>query len=485
MAALTIPSRTLHRDTMATNASEPAEQENKEKDPNRHSRTRTHTTRRGSSSSGPPTGTQGLVIPTTANNEAENARPKPARGSIGRYSMLSLSGILRDRENTNLSRPAPPAIRASSGLGIFLPRKFSSVESVESSESSEPGTKPPRSYRIKTFSFEDAHSIVSPSGSPEPELVVLLNKGELELLGSEEGAQVRTASSSYPSEAGGARSPDLSASPPMSFGRRILSSLEAYGFSNPHLASLGGSDASVDGAGVGEEKREADGEEKDTKADEIASGAVCEAEGSIEPDVLVIPDAAGHVVEATVIEEDENMDVASEGTLRRHPPKNDDDDIMVDDYYDEDNDRLSTKCLPRVSSNLDRVRLSADNGSILMRAGNYGSKPSFPRSAVSVLRRRFSHMNLKERPVKVKKWFVRQFRASRKGPRVIVKKVRERRARRKMGGGNASGNTGGKRKGATQAKLKRKSAGSMRILRPTSLLTMFSVSNAAPNKQGS
>ncbi|KAK0620280.1 hypothetical protein B0T14DRAFT_567045 [Immersiella caudata] len=416
MPALTLPSRALRRDTpMAVNASEPAEQEDEEKDPNRHSRTPP----RGSSTSASPSGSQDLVIPT-ANNETENTRPKATRASTGRYSMLSLSGILRDRENINLSRPAPAALRTPSGLSIFLPRKFSTSKSGKSNLS---GNESSRSYRLKTFSFEDdGNDVISPSGSPEPELVVLPNKGGLDLTGSEEGAQVRTASSSYPSE-GGTRSPDLTVSPPMTFGRRILSSLEAYGFSNPHFASLGSSDASADVIGDEREKSESTNEKKDAKADGNASRPVSEGEGSVEAFAVEIPEIGGHAAGTTVIEKEETMDIMSEGTLRRHPLKDEGDEITAE-VYDVDDDNLSTQCMPRVSTNQDRGCLSVDNNDSILERGDYLElKPSFPRSAVSGLRHRFSHMNLKAQPVKVKKWFVRQFHASRKGSRVIVKKV--------------------------------------------------------------
>ncbi|KAK4174037.1 hypothetical protein QBC36DRAFT_193311 [Triangularia setosa] len=95
-------------------------------------------------------------------------------------------------------------------------------------------------YQHRTFSFE------SPLASPE--LVVLPNHGGLEIaaLSSKDGlaqatpavnrTQIRSTSSSYPSE--GACSPELTVSPPLTFGRRILSSLEAYGFSSAHLSIL-------------------------------------------------------------------------------------------------------------------------------------------------------------------------------------------------------------------------------------------------------
>ncbi|KAK0718115.1 hypothetical protein B0T26DRAFT_752083 [Lasiosphaeria miniovina] len=112
----------------------------------------------------------------------------------------------------------------------------------------------------QAFSFE----FESPPNSPE--LVVLPNKGGLAILSScsldKTGDDalpphgpcypVRSTSSSYPSDAGGAASPPLSASPPplphhqkpWTLSRRILSGLEAYGFPTAHLDFAYGSGAS-------------------------------------------------------------------------------------------------------------------------------------------------------------------------------------------------------------------------------------------------
>lgn len=83
-------------------------------------------------------------------------------------------------------------------------------------------------FRHRMFSFE------SPSDAPE--LKVMPNKDETEIRRSLDAESffdrifpVRSTSSSYPSE--GVKSPELTVSPPMTFGRRILSSLESYGFS--------------------------------------------------------------------------------------------------------------------------------------------------------------------------------------------------------------------------------------------------------------
>lgn len=87
-------------------------------------------------------------------------------------------------------------------------------------------------FRHRMFSFE------SPSDSPE--LKVMPNQDGTEIRRSLDAESffdrifpVRSTSSSYPSE--GVKSPGLTVSPPMTFGRRILSSLESYGFSASSL----------------------------------------------------------------------------------------------------------------------------------------------------------------------------------------------------------------------------------------------------------
>lgn len=114
-------------------------------------------------------------------------------------------------------RPTPARLNIGDGLVPSHDFKQTSEESKTSS------------FRLRMFSFE------SPPESPE--LKVMLNKGETEIMTSLDAESifnqffpVRSTSSSYPSE--GVKSPELTVSPPMTFGRRILSSLEAYGFSS-------------------------------------------------------------------------------------------------------------------------------------------------------------------------------------------------------------------------------------------------------------
>ncbi|KAH7626301.1 hypothetical protein B0T09DRAFT_314398 [Sordaria sp. MPI-SDFR-AT-0083] len=114
-------------------------------------------------------------------------------------------------------RPTPARLITGDGL-------VPSHDFKQTSEDSNAST-----FLHRMFSFE------SPSESPE--LTLMPNKGGAEIGTSLDAESffnqffpVRSTSSSYPSE--GVKSPELTVSPPMTFGRRILSSLEAYGFSN-------------------------------------------------------------------------------------------------------------------------------------------------------------------------------------------------------------------------------------------------------------
>jgi hypothetical protein len=269
-----------------------------------------------------------------------------------------------------------------------------------------------------------------PPGSPEPELTLLSNKGGLELGKEGEQDDARTASSSYPSDCG-AHSPELTVSPPMTLGRKILSSWEAYGFSNPHLTFSKSSGSSsviaLGGESVG-------GVEQGLDARQVA--------------------CTSKKVVATERQQVE-VDPECSGTLRRHPPVVDDECCDTPDAYEIENENCSTICLPRASTNIDRGELSsADEHDGVLDSGSFeASKASFPRNAVRGLKHRFSSLNL--RPLKVKKWLVRQFHAGRKGPRVIVKKVRERKARLRGNGAVGKRRRGGSLKGKLATKRAR------------------------------
>ncbi|KAK3398606.1 hypothetical protein B0T20DRAFT_461282 [Sordaria brevicollis] len=120
----------------------------------------------------------------------------------------------------NIQRRPTPARLIIGGDGLVPSHDFK--QTSEESKTS--------SFRLRMFSFE------SPPESPE--VTVMPNLGGAEIRSTSLDAEsifnqffpVRSTSSSYPSE--GIKSPELTVSPPVTFGRRILSSLEAYGFSN-------------------------------------------------------------------------------------------------------------------------------------------------------------------------------------------------------------------------------------------------------------
>ncbi|KAK0715658.1 hypothetical protein B0H67DRAFT_246576 [Lasiosphaeris hirsuta] len=378
------------------------------------------------------------------------------------------------------------------------------------------------------------------------------NKGGLELVksldhGIPDHQHVRSISSSYPSEAGGARSPELTVSPPMTLGRRILSSLEAYGFPNPHLgflqSSSGSSERVVGGPGqdtgvkrigvegVGGEELDSSQTNPPSPLSEISDIPIPERSPlrareipTESPPIPIHVDADEDVEPPSVpidIGADEGADPnpASLSTIRRHPLPSSSTSTSLSSSNKE-NTNISTECLPRVSTNPDRGAFALDSDSdgdfspfqsARGGGGYYDTKPPFPRRAVSGLKRRISKLHL--RP-KVKKWFVRQFRASRKGSRVIVTKVRERRGKvtgadRSAGaagtGGEGNGVGSGKMRGvgdafkrrvkrgaAARAKAKANNNGaakrradrSVRVLGAAGLLSIFKVASIGKGGQG-
>ncbi|KAK3353170.1 hypothetical protein B0T25DRAFT_518292 [Lasiosphaeria hispida] len=376
------------------------------------------------------------------------------------------------------------------------------------------------------------------------------NKGGLELAKSldhsiPEHQHLRSVSSSYPSEAGGARSPELTVSPPVTFGRRILSSLEAYGFPNPHLAFLqsssgsservvgaAGKEADVEGTSV----EEVEGEKLDSSQTKTPSplpetvdipipersplrAREISTESPIPIHVDAEKDIESHSVPTDIgADEDTDPNPASPSTIRRHllPPSSTSTSLSSSD---KENTNISTQCLPRVSTDPDRGAFALDSGSdgdvspfqsARGGGGYYDTKPPFPRRAVSGLKRRISKLHL--RP-KVKKWIVRQFHASRKGSRVIVTKVRGRRGRAaaasRSGGATGTGGEGngvgsGKMKGvgdafkrrvkrgaAARAKAKgsngaakKRAERSIRVLGAAGLLSIFKVASVGKGGQG-
>ena len=240
------------------------------------------------------------------------------------------------------------------------------------------------------------------------------NGGGLDLKSLNESAPVRSTSSSYPSEAGGARSPELTVSPPTTMGRRILSTLEAYGFASAHFSLLQSSNAS--------EAKEPDMLAGAGDAAELCPVDEAKVEAKPQLDYTSIGDDLAIHLDNTDREDEATMDLAGPDTLRRYVVT-DSDELGLRVITNEADVNLSTTCLPRVSTNQNRASLSADDERGRFTTSTDPSRSSFPRNAVLGLRHGISNLHL--RPDKVKKWFVSQFRAIKKEPRVIVKRMRE------------------------------------------------------------
>ncbi|KAK3688111.1 hypothetical protein B0T22DRAFT_489860 [Podospora appendiculata] len=204
-------------------------------------------------------------------------------------SNITLGGILPRYENglggqppsARVSKASHQSLPSSTGGGLFPHFRFSRSSPIASEaigpDAVSTESQPLTEYRHRTFSFE--------STPDSPELTLMPNKGGLEIMSpvaqrknladiildldlNDARYRARSTSSSYPSE--GVRSPELTVSPPMTFGRRILSGLEAYGFSKAHLSLLRSSDSSsricLDSA-LGTQTAS----DKDTRVDEAAA----------------------------------------------------------------------------------------------------------------------------------------------------------------------------------------------------------------------
>lgn len=324
---------------------------------------------------------------------------------------------------------------SASTLGMFLPPfRTSSLRAQTSPRDAANATAAARvltmggMFRLRTFSFEGEFDsdkendpnmpVPSPVSSMSEDALAPDNGrpalAEIDVVSDDGlGRQgFRSPSSSYPSE-GGARSPELAVSPPMTFGRRLLSSLESFGFGNPHIESLtselglseGGvrSDtqlsvrAPVDSSGVGADETVKLGETRDT--------------------ATPVPAPASTAVEDT-------LGTTNTDTVRRH--------IILPDLYESENEstddenldpNISTRCLPRFS--MDPAQAAAALASDGFE--DIDLRPSTSKkSGASTLKQRLAGMSLLS-PVKVKKWIVRRYRASRRGSREIVDRVGRKR----------------------------------------------------------
>ncbi|KAK4191984.1 hypothetical protein QBC35DRAFT_447775 [Podospora australis] len=274
-------------------------------------------------------------------------------------------------------------------------------------------------FRLRAFSFETTPPVSSKvtnqdcleeTGSSQHDLAE--RRKDSDSSSELHHPQFRNTSSSYPSE--GIRSPDLTVSPPLTFGRRILSSLSGYAFSRERLSFLQSDDdvATKDGSGQNtDSNKESTHDSQDLP--------LYQGQTTLSPE------------EATI---------AAAITLSRLPPEGDEEDYALPPPESplsravsalEPNDNASTQCLPRASTTFS-FPIYSQRPSLDQDPHNISFSYSLRERISGRFRRHCIHQSgdrvLGEhkpvRVVKVKKWFVRQFRAGRKGSRVIVKKVR-------------------------------------------------------------
>lgn len=322
---------------------------------------------------------------------------------------------------------------SASTLGMFLPPfRTSSLRAQTSPRDAANATAAARvltmggMFRLRTFSFEGEPEddkendpnipVPSPVSSMSEDALAPDNGrpvlAEINVVSDDEpgGRGFRSPSSSYPSE-GGARSPELTVSPPMTFGRRLLSSLESFGFGNPHMESL---------------TSELDLSEGVMSNGQPSAGAPIDNSGAgAEEDVKLgdLQEASPPVPAPTPAAVEETSGTTNTDTVRRH--------IILPDLYESENEstddenmdpNISTRCLPRFS--MDPAQAAAALASDGFE--DIDLRPSTSKKSGTSLKQRLAGMSLLS-PVKVKKWIVRRYRASRRGSREIVDRVGRRR----------------------------------------------------------
>lgn len=332
-------------------------------------------------------------------------------------------------------------------------------------------------------------SFESPPGSPEPYITILPDQEGLEIRSTlrtttrpnelddlEAGDPrfpVRSTSSSYPSE--GIRSPTLSASPPMTFGRRVLSSLEAYGFSSAHLPFLQSTDSSTQGFQSGNGTQVAseemprtepadnhiwdflagkrDGNKNIRDAEEPANGG-----SHHEREMTEIEPAGANPGHKSVIDLGRSLSTNNKNKAnneasslkhsntyprRRKEPRSPAMSMMTTRIQSSaDVPNLSTICLPCASDGLEKTRPASVDESlpqvdhcsqVSTHSDSLDERGSYLKRSESTkrcsFRNRLSHYFQLRQTVKVKKWIVGKLRAGRQGSRVVVRKAKERKAK--------------------------------------------------------
>jgi len=341
-------------------------------------------------------------------DEALASRPQES-ANVGSASTLGMflppfrTSSLRDQTSPRDAADATAAARVLTTGGIFRLRTFSFEGDDDDKENDPnvPAASPMSSMSVDALAPDDGYPVLAE--------IDVVNDDELG------GQGFRSPSSSYPSE-GGARSPELTVSPPMTFGRRLLSSLESFGFGNPHMESLT-SELSLSEGGVRSDRQLSIGAPPDNSGAGIGENIKL---GDLQEVSIPTPAPSPATVENT-------PGTTNTDTVRRH--------IILPDLYESENEstddenmdpNISTRCLPRFSMDPAQATAALTNDGF----EDIDLRPStLKKSGVSTLKQRLAGMSLLS-PVKVKKWFVRRYRASRRGSREIVDRVGRRRKAR-------------------------------------------------------
>ncbi|KAK4458497.1 hypothetical protein QBC42DRAFT_349592 [Cladorrhinum samala] len=402
-------------------------------------------------------GSASRVAPASRIDEED--RPLGTRG-VKSENVTPIRAASSKRFNSVLARFETgvfPPLSAREPFAPAIPSYYSThslpIASARQSRDSGPAPVIPEAQNVSPYQHR-AFSFESPPASPR--LSILPNQGGLELatLSSQNDLPMseygdsnealhqpnpRSTSSSYPSE--GIRSPDMTVSPPMTFGRRILSGLSGLGFSSAHLSFLDSEEDESKREPSGAESRQLSPETKSTEIHKpvdshhaITTSNISQHLLPLYPGENKLPSAEAAIVAAipqlTIprpITCPPRVDRSSSIRSIISAPSQTNDDILEDI-------NLSTQCLPRLSANLS---ISAAQRPSIDLSHRFSFSASLKSKISGHFRRNLNHAQSLDhgrsrcidnhrpiRVIKVKKWIVRQFRAGRKGSRVIVMKMR-------------------------------------------------------------
>lgn len=388
---------------------------------------------------------------STAGNE--NVRPEAMLGS-------RQEGVGRDAPHDSQAPPIPPRVRP------YRHRVFSSehmtggYKKVDQKGEHEAEVESPEvvllpnggglslgrkgalrlsGSRTERYRNSNGHRAVSGVGAGDEEGIPSVDQDGI-AAGAGLLREARSASSLYPSEMGdgGFYSSPLTVSPPLTFGRRILSSLGGLRFSSASGSSLRGG-----GGSEGDEDMRMG--ESSSREDPIGgAGAVAGLDGTLrgltgngrneivaeEVDTEMAPVDTAHEGRAGIggsevisgeVDTETPMDRVPESFKTLRDPLNAEQDSSSD-QDGSDCMNISTQCLPRTSINPDaRTQQPPPDR----------RKRLLPRRTMSKLANRLSDLSVTSRPAKVKKWVAHKFRTSRKRSRALLRRLARARKNRR------------------------------------------------------